>query len=90
MQESLTNVARHAGVAGVTVRVWADAGTLHAKIEDRGAVSIGGRLEGRPVERPRWHEGTDCAARRSHHYRVFPGVGTTIVADLPLGKTTTT
>jgi PAS domain S-box-containing protein len=36
VQESLTNVARHAGVAGAIVRVWASTSVLSAQIEDRG------------------------------------------------------
>jgi len=36
VQEALTNVARHAGVGVVTVRVWANADTLSLQIEDRG------------------------------------------------------
>jgi PAS domain S-box-containing protein len=36
VQEALTNVARHAAVPAVTVRVWSDAHKLHLQIEDRG------------------------------------------------------
>jgi signal transduction histidine kinase len=36
VQEALTNVARHAGVSEVTVRIWADQDTLGAQIEDHG------------------------------------------------------
>lgn len=36
VQEALTNVARHAGVQEVSVRLWADANSLVAQIEDRG------------------------------------------------------
>jgi PAS domain S-box-containing protein len=36
VQEALTNVARHAGVKSVTVRVWATAETLNLQVEDRG------------------------------------------------------
>src|SRR5207248_10330196 len=36
VQEALTNVARHAGVSEVTVRVWADEAALSAQIEDEG------------------------------------------------------
>jgi PAS domain S-box-containing protein len=36
VQESLTNVARHAGVTEVTVRVWVTADLLSVQIEDRG------------------------------------------------------
>jgi signal transduction histidine kinase len=36
VQEALTNAARHAGVASVTVRAWTDADKLNLQIEDRG------------------------------------------------------
>lgn len=36
VQEGLTNIARHAGVAGAMVRVWAVADTLSLQVEDRG------------------------------------------------------
>jgi PAS domain S-box-containing protein len=36
VQEALTNVARHAGVGGVTVRVWATMQILSVQIQDRG------------------------------------------------------
>lgn len=36
IQEALTNVARYAGVATVTVRLWADDGQLGVQVEDRG------------------------------------------------------
>ena len=36
IQEALTNVARHAGVDNVTVRVWADEETLNLQVEDQG------------------------------------------------------
>lgn len=36
VQEALTNVARHAGVAGAVVRVWSDGSVLNLRIEDRG------------------------------------------------------
>lgn len=37
VQEALTNVARHAGVAGITVRVWTTEDMLNLQIEDRGS-----------------------------------------------------
>jgi len=37
VQEALTNVARHAGVSELTVRLWADQDTLGVQIEDQGA-----------------------------------------------------
>ena len=36
MQEALTNVARHAGVSEVTVRLWTDADTLWVVVADQG------------------------------------------------------
>jgi PAS domain S-box-containing protein len=36
VQEALTNVARHAGVEGVSVKVWAAADTLSIEVEDLG------------------------------------------------------
>ena len=36
VQESLTNVARHAGVTEVIVRVWSDPERLHIQVEDHG------------------------------------------------------
>jgi signal transduction histidine kinase len=36
VQEALTNVARHAGVSEITVRVWADEHNLTVQIEDHG------------------------------------------------------
>ena len=36
VQEGLTNVARHAGVDEVVVRLWAHEDTLHVQIEDQG------------------------------------------------------
>jgi PAS domain S-box-containing protein len=37
VQEALTNVARHAGVDEVTVRLWAEPDNVNVQIEDRGA-----------------------------------------------------
>jgi PAS domain S-box-containing protein len=37
VQEALTNVARHGGVAEATVRVWGDSEALTVQVEDRGA-----------------------------------------------------
>src|SRR5207244_1911608 len=36
VQEALTNVARHAGTASATVRVWADDLVLGVQVEDHG------------------------------------------------------
>jgi signal transduction histidine kinase len=36
VQEALTNIARHASVAGVTVRLWTEVKTLNLQVDDRG------------------------------------------------------
>lgn len=36
IQEALTNVARHAGVESVEVRLWSDPGRLYVQVEDQG------------------------------------------------------
>jgi signal transduction histidine kinase len=49
VQEALTNVARHAGVGEVTVRLWTEEHALAVQVEDRGvgfdarAVPVAGR-----------------------------------------------
>ena len=91
VQEALTNVARHAGVAGVTVRVWTDADKLNLQIEDRGcgfdpevvlkATRPGGLIGMR-----------ERIMLLGGHMTIesSPGSGTTIAAELPLDKTTAT
>ena len=75
VQEALTNAARHAGVAGVTVRVWTDADKLNLQVEDRGCgfdpeVALKApRSSGLIGMQERSH-----APRRPHDHRVFPGV----------------
>jgi PAS domain S-box-containing protein len=86
IQEALTNAARHAGVAGVVVRLWADREGLGLQVEDRGAgfdphgvaaAGTSGGLSGMQ-ERVRLLGGrldVDSA----------PGAGTRVTAELPLG-----
>ena len=85
VQEALTNVARHAGVAAVAVRVWATEDTLCAQIEDRGrgfdlaaalADPRSGGLAGMR-ERVGLLGGTVTIESR-------PGEGTHVMAELPL------
>lgn len=91
VQEALTNAARHAGVAEITVRVWTDANNLNLQIEDRGrgfdpeAVLKTPRSSGLigMQERVKLLKG-----RMS--IESSPGSGTIITAELPLDKTTAT
>jgi PAS domain S-box-containing protein len=85
VQEALTNVARHAAVANVSVRVWTIADMLSAQIEDRGrgfsAEDALARLRssGLPGMQERV---TLLGGRLTIESR--PGTGTQITAELPL------
>jgi signal transduction histidine kinase len=91
VQEALTNAARHAGVAGVTVRVWTDGKVLNLQIEDRGR----GFDAEVALKAPR------CSGLIGMQERIMllggrmtiessSGYGTTITAGLPLDRTTAT
>jgi len=85
VQEALTNVARHAGVTNISVRVWTDTGTLNVHIEDRGlgfdpeaalkAPNSGGLIG---MQERVWLLGGRMTIESSL------GSGTTITAELPL------
>lgn len=85
VQEALTNVARHAGVAGVIVRAWTDHDMLTLRIEDRGhgfdpeSVWKNARSSGLSGVRER-------AILLGGRLMIDsePGSGTTITAELPL------
>jgi len=85
VQEGLTNVARHGGVTGVTVRVWASVDMLSAQIEDRGR----GFDAEDALARPRsgglvgmQERVTLLGGQLTIESR--PGAGTQITAELPL------
>jgi signal transduction histidine kinase len=86
VQEALTNVARHAGVSEVWVRLWADQETLGVQIEDRGtgfepeAALTAGATTGLAGMRER-------AVLLGGQLTVesAPGAGTCVTAELPLG-----
>ncbi len=85
VQEALTNVARHANVDNVTVRLWADEETMEVQIEDLGsgfdpnAVLSGGTSGGLSgmYERVALLGGRLTIESR-------PGAGTRVTADIPL------
>jgi PAS domain S-box-containing protein len=87
VQEALTNVARHAGVAAVRVEVRADADRLTIRVEDAGpgfdaatAPQAGGGLGLLGMsERARALSGRLTVTS-------LPGAGTQITADLPLAQ----
>jgi PAS domain S-box-containing protein len=85
VQEALTNVARHAGVSEVTVRVGRDAGMLRLQVVDHGAgFDCNGALRGR-------HTGGLAGMRERAvllggrmTVESAPGAGTHLTAEFPL------
>lgn len=86
IQEALTNVARHAEVAEVTVRVWVEEDRLGVQIEDQGkgfdpgaalASGASGGLRG-------MRERAGLMGGRLE-IESSPGAGTRLIAELPLG-----
>ncbi len=85
VQEALTNVARHAGVANAVVRLWANAESLGIQVEDAGAgfdptaPPPGGFTTGLSGMRERARLlGGDLTLESA------PGEGTRLTAELPL------
>ena len=87
IQESLTNVARHAGASQATVRLWTASGTIGVEIQDRGAgfdtaaTTKNGVSTGLLGMRER-------ATLLGGHLEVESalGTGSTVIAKLPLGS----
>lgn len=86
VQEALTNVARHARVKYVTVRSWSDHETLSVMVEDQGTgfepQSIPATSHGLAGMRER-----ASALGGQLTIDSAPGVGTCIMAELPLRST---
>jgi signal transduction histidine kinase len=86
VQEALTNVARHARVPSVAVRIWADHATLSIRVEDQGAGF-------EPQRIPATSHGLTGMRERASALGgqltidSAPGVGTCILAELPLRST---
>jgi signal transduction histidine kinase len=84
-QEALTNVARHAGVDEVIVRLWAGPDALGLQIEDRGA-----GFDLRSTMTPGHSSGLSGMRERAlllagqFTIESDPGVGTRLTAELPL------
>lgn len=87
VQEGLTNVARHAGVAGANVRLWTTEDTLNLQIEDRG----------RGFDPEAAMSSARSSGLSGMHERVMllygnltidsqPGKGTQITAELPMSR----
>jgi signal transduction histidine kinase len=91
VQEALTNTARHAGVAGLAVRIWIHAGKLNLQVEDRGC----GFDPEATLKAPR-SSGLIGMRERisllggSMTIESSLGAGTTITAELPVDETAAT
>ena len=90
VQQALTNTAQHAGVAGVTVRLWAEANKLQLQVEDRGR-----GFDPEIVMKVTRSNGLFGMSERASlvggrlTIDSAPGKGTTITAELPLNDTST-
>ena len=87
VQEALTNVARHAGVREVTVRLWANDECLGAQVEDRGKgfqpeAAIAGYTTGGLSG---MRERAELSGGRLT-VESTPGIGTLVAAEFPLGR----
>lgn len=84
VQETLANVARHAGVKEATLRLRANSRTLSVQVEDKGAGFDPAKLSAEKST------GLNSMRERVHMLdgrltiQSAPGSGTTIIADLPL------
>lgn len=87
VQEALTNVARHARVRAVTVRLWGSHENLGVQVEDQG---VGFDPNGKPVDKT--SSGLTGIRERvrllggSLTLTAAPGAGTELTAFLPLGE----
>jgi signal transduction histidine kinase len=90
VQEGLTNVARHAGVAEATVRIWVDNDVLEVQVEDLGsgfdpaAVATSAASSGGLVG---MYERTQLLGGNLL-IESTPGGGTHLVAQFPIGGST--
>ncbi|MFB0536673.1 MAG: GAF domain-containing protein [Anaerolineae bacterium] len=87
VQEALTNVARHAGVSEVTVRLWTDQDTLGVQIEDRGTGfdPEAALATGETTGLAGMHERAVLSGGQLT-VESAPGAGTHVTAELPLGN----
>lgn len=88
IQEALTNVARHAGVATVTVQLWGEPSRLAVQIEDNGA-----GFDVAAARAARRSTGIEGMCERAEliggslTLESAPGQGTIVIVELPLDAT---
>jgi PAS domain S-box-containing protein len=85
VQESLTNVARHARVSEATVRVWADEERLGVQIEDRGiGFDVGGAFASHDSSGLTGMDERTSLLGGRLTVESAPGQGTRVTAEFPL------
>ncbi len=82
-QEALNNVARHAGVSEVAVRLWARDGLLHILVEDRGTGFDPANVKATSTGISGMRERVLLLGGKLQ-VDSAPGTGTTLTAQLPL------
>jgi signal transduction histidine kinase len=87
VQEALTNVARHAGVSTVSVRVWAEADALTVQVEDPGAGFDPGAVLGGVAHGLTGMQERVALLGGELTIDSAPGAGTHLAARLPLHGT---
>jgi PAS domain S-box-containing protein len=87
VQEALTNTARHAGVAEVTVRAWLDQDLIGVQVEDWGTGFDAQRVltRGASSGLSGMHERAELLGGRLV-VDSAPGHGTRVTAELPVGR----
>ena len=85
VQEALTNVARHARVEEVAVRIWITGDTLHIGIEDRGAGFDPEKTRRRVTGGLIGMRERAALLRGQLTVEAAPGAGTRLMVQLPLG-----
>ena len=84
IQESLTNVTRHAGVDSVNILAWADSKTLIVRIEDSGVgfeMEKNNKIYSNGLQG--MHERVSLFGGRLD-IESTPGKGTCIIAEIPI------
>jgi len=84
IQEALTNVARHAGVNDVTVRLWTDADTLWVVVADQGRGFDPQAVDTRRSSGLAGMQERATLLGGSMTIEAVPGGGTRVTATLPL------
>jgi signal transduction histidine kinase len=90
LQESLSNVRRHAGVVNATVKLWAEKKSLHLEVSDHGRGFEPPQLNGPHGTEKQEHIGLRGMRERAALVggKLFvesqPGAGTRVCVEIPI------